>query len=119
MKNETKNALRAQMAQQIMQFLAEKGEDVGFMASNIINLPATTPDGEEFEFEIKISIPKSTEDNDCYAKRQSYELTQKEKAEKQKEAAAAKARKIARDQALRAEKAARRAAKATQNSQES
>lgn len=99
MTNKQRDEARKEMAALIKQFLIERNEDVDYMASNILNLPATTPDGEEFEFEIKISIPETTEDNDCYAKRESYRLLCKarkereEKKQKEKEAKIKKTKK--------------------------
>ena len=103
MTNSEKDIVRREMTALLRKFLMERGEDVDYMASNIINLPAVfeTKDGtkEEFEFEIRVSIPETTEDNDCYAKRESYRIdcekraAREEKKRKEKEAKIKKAQK--------------------------
>ena len=101
MKVSVQNAERRKWCKTLMDFLIEKGEDVDFIASNVFNFPAVTEEGEEYEIEITVKIPKSAEDDDCYAKRQSFRMKEDEKAEKAKEKAEAKAKKIAKDKKAR------------------
>lgn len=105
MKVSTQNAERSKWCKKLMDFLEESGEDVGFISSNVFNLPTTTEEGEEYEIEITVKIPKVTDDGDDYfSKRESYRIKVEEKAQKEAEKAKAKAKKIAKDKKAREEK---------------
>lgn len=106
MKIAIQNALRAKAIDAITAYFLEAGEDVGRIASNAINFPVCTEDGEEAWLEITVKIPKEGGD-DGYMKRTDYEIKERERAEKAAEKAAAKAKKIERDKAARAKKKAK------------
>ena len=103
MKLANANALRAQFVRMFSDFLTDKGEDVGMIASNAINFPTVAEDGEEGWVEVVVKVPKGTKDEeyDGYGRRQSYALDLQEKAEKKAKAEEAKAKKIAKDKARR------------------
>lgn len=106
MKNTEKYAERSRWCSLLKEFLESKGEDVGYIASNVLNLPTVTADGEEYEIEITVKIPNVSEDDDCFSKRQAYEMHLAEQAEKKEQARVAKEKKKAKDAALRAKKKA-------------
>lgn len=84
MKLATANQIRSIIINEIMAHMEKIGEDVGFIASNIFNFPTVTDDGEEAWVEISVKVPKGTKDEeyDGYARREQYEISQKEKADK-------------------------------------
>jgi hypothetical protein len=84
-----------------MSIFAEKGEDVGMIASNSCNFPIVV-DGEESWLEVVVKIPKEDEG---YAKREEYILKVADRKAKAEEKAKAKAKKVERDRKLREEKA--------------
>lgn len=92
------NALRSQYLGKLSEYLTANGEDVALIASNIINLPIVTEDGEEGWIEISVKVPKGTKDEeyDGYARRDDYTMKCEEKAEKQAKKEAEKAKKIAK-----------------------
>lgn len=98
---ELDNILRQSWTKLIFDFLTEKGEDVGYVKDNIINLPTVDKDGNEKEIEITIKVPKgSVKDNepyDLYGLREAYEINKKEKERKAKEKAEKKKKKIEKD----------------------
>lgn len=100
MKLANANAIRARIINTIGDYFLEVGEDVGQIASNAINFPIVTDDGEEGWVEVVVKIPKEDGD-EGFDKRLSYEIAVKEKAEKEKAKAEAKAKKIAKDKAKR------------------
>lgn len=93
----------------ISEFLTEKGEQVLRVKSNEIALPVVSCESNEETLVITFKVPtganKGTEPYDPYAEAESYELTQKVKAEKAKAAAEKKAKKTARDEEIRKRKA--------------
>lgn len=105
MKLQNANAIRAKFLDLLMQALAD--EDVGQIASNSFNFPVVAEDGEEGWVEIVIKVPKATgeADGEGYAKRDEWVQKCADKTEKAKAKAEAKAKKIARDKALREAKA--------------
>ena len=74
-------------------------EDCGMIASNAFNFPIVH-EGEEGWVEVVVKVPKYDGD-EGYALREEYELKCKERAEKAKAQAEAKAQKIAKDKARR------------------
>lgn len=101
------NELRTKYLDLVTKALAD--EDIGMIASNAINFPIVTDEGEEGWVEITVKIPKSKDEgDDGYAKREEYSLKCAERDAKAKEKAEAKARKIAKD---KAEREARKKAK--------
>lgn len=106
MKTAIANAIRSKYLDIIIKALLVN-EDVDMIASNAINLPFVTEEGEEGWVEITVKVPKESGD-DGYDKREEYRLKCAEREAKAKEKAEAKARKIERD---KAEREARKAAK--------
>jgi hypothetical protein len=104
MKVSDKNIERAKWVVLFKNFLEENGEDVGLIASNAINLPAVAENGEEYEIEITIKIPNTTEDDNYISKREQYAIKCNEKIQKGIEAKEKKERKIAADEKRRMEK---------------
>lgn len=104
MKLQNANSIRAKYLEALMRALDE--EDVGQIASNSFNFPVVAEDGEEGWVEIVVKVPKAKdEDDEGYAKRDEWILKCKDKAEKAKAKAEAKAKKIERDKAMREAKA--------------
>lgn len=106
MKLNNANTLRSTTLEALTTFFTEQGEDVGAIASNVLNFPVVTEDGEEGWIEIAVKVPKGTKDEeyDGYGRREQYAIDLKEKAEKKAKAAEAKAKKIAKDKKRREEK---------------
>lgn len=98
---------KLQLVNAMVEYLAQT-EDVGLEKSNKINFPIVLEDGTEDWCVITVSIPtganKGTEAYDGYAMREDYEIHLKDKAEKAKKSAEAKAKKIERDKKLRERK---------------
>ena len=84
-------------------------EEVLRVGSNEIAFPVVDSEGNEDFIVLTCKIPtganKGTEPYDGYAMAEEYEMKLKEKAEKAKKAAEAKAKKIAKDEAYRKKKA--------------
>lgn len=111
MDKKANDALRAKYTEIVKEMLAAQGEQVLTVGSNEIALPVVDNTGEDNWVTIVIKVPTGSRDGDLYdgyAMEEDYKIKQKNKAEKAKEAAAAKARKIARDEAERAAKKAAR-----------
>ena len=98
MKTTTANTIRERYLSAIMSYFTD--EDVGKIASNSFNFPIVE-DGEEGWIEIVVKIPK---DDEGYAKREEYTMKCKEKIDKAKANAEAKAKKIERDKKAREER---------------
>ena len=94
------NAIREHYVLAVRSFFDE--EDCGMIASNAFNFPIVH-EGEEGWVEVVVKVPKYDGD-EGYALREEYELKCKERAEKAKTQAEAKAKKIAKDK-VRREKA--------------
>ena len=105
MKNSNKNNIRNAYLSKIVGLLKDAGEDIGYIASNKINMPAVDEEGNEEWVTVTVSVPlgegRGKEPYDGYGERESYDLKEKEKAEK----AAAKAAKAAK---AKQEKAAKK-----------
>ena len=96
MKLATANSIRAKYMDIFMDFARGNEEDIGMISSNVFNFPVVTDDGEEAWVEISVKVPKGTKDEeyDGYSRREQYEITQKEKADKKaKREAESKAKK--------------------------
>lgn len=102
MKDKTKNEIRAEFIENLMNYFAENGEDCEKIASNSFNFPYSRDDEECF-VEIVVKIPKY-DDDEGYAKRQEYEMKLKLQADKKAEKEKQKQKKIEADQKRRAEK---------------
>ena len=69
MKLSLANKCRARYLSTLYDFLAERGEDVGYIESNKLNLPVVE-DGEEGIMVVTVSILKSGEDDYMSAREQ-------------------------------------------------
>lgn len=108
-KKATIDVLRADYVKRLMEMLKEEGEDVLVVGSNEIAIPVVDGEGEEQYVVFKVQIPSGSRDGDAYdgyAMAEDYVMKQKEKAEKAAKAAEEKAKKIARDEKMRAQKKA-------------
>ena len=103
-----RESLKNQYVEMLMQMLGAQ-EDVGRTASNEFNFPVVDEEGNEEFIVVKLVIPSGSRDGDPYdgyGAREDYAIKERAKAEKAKEAAIAKAKKIARDEKRRAAKRA-------------
>lgn len=91
------NIVRSNYINDIMVYLAEKGEDVALVASNTCNLPIVQ-DGEEGVLEITVKVVKKEYD-ECMQERDDYKVHVAEQAQKKADAEKAKAEKIAKAKA--------------------
>ena len=106
------DALRAEWTRAVGEWLKELGEDVLRVGTNQIAIPVVDSEGEDNYVEFTIKIPSGSRDGDAYdpyGLAQEYEMKQAEKKEKAAKAAEEKARKIARDEEMRRQKAANKA----------
>ena len=94
------NKARAALIADIQSFLENRGEDVGMIASNIVNFPIVI-DGEEGWIEVTVKVPKGTKDEeyDGYGRREDYRISLEDKAEKAEKREAEKAAKLAKAEA--------------------
>lgn len=112
MNKATNEALRAQYVELLTKLLADSGEEVLRVKSNEIALPCVDRDGEDSYVVITIKVPNGSRDGepyDGYGEAESYSLSVKQKTEKAAEVAEKKARKIAKDKAMREKKAENKA----------
>lgn len=103
MKIATANEIRKNLVDELTTYFTNKGEDVGIIASNTINFPFVSKEGEEGWIELVVKIPKGTKDEeyDGYGRREQYQIDAKEKAEKKAIAEEKKKKKIEKDKAKR------------------
>ena len=97
MKLSNANAVRSILISDLFKIFAEKGEDVGMIASNSFNFPVVSADGEEGWVEIVVKVTKD-EGDDGYMKREQYQ----DKLSAAKARAEAKAAKAAKAKAVKA-----------------
>lgn len=95
------NEIREKWTGIFKETLEQLGEDVGLIATNCLNIPVVSEDGEEGFLEILLRVPK---DSDGFEKREDFELKELEKIEKEKVKAELKKKKMERDQKRREEK---------------
>ena len=106
--------LRQKYLNLLIEFLSTKkdengeddGEEVLRIASNVISFPVVDENGEDEFIEITVKVPLGTKDEayDGYARQEEYLMKVREKEEKAKEKARAKAEKIERDKKHREQK---------------
>lgn len=111
-KKSTNDALRAQYVNNLMEALSAAGEEVLRVESNKIAIPVVDAEGEDSWVVFTVVVPTGSRDGeiyDGYSMARDYEMRTEEKQRKAAEAAEAKARKIARDEEMRRQKAAARA----------
>lgn len=96
------DVFRRKVTERVAEFFRVNGEDVGYVNSNVVNFPVIIDDMEKW-VEVTIKVPKGTKDEEYegYSRREDYALKCKEKEEKAKKNAEAKAKKIARDKKRR------------------
>ena len=109
MKLSIANVVRARYINEIIEYLAAKGEDVALIASNACNLPFVE-DGEEGVLEVVVKVVKKDYD-ECMQEREDYIAKCAEKAERDEERKRNAAEKKAKAEAKAAEKAAKAAEK--------
>lgn len=113
MSKATNDALRAGWVEKVKEFLKEAGEDVLVVGSNELCIPTVDSEGNDQYVCFTIKVPTGSRDGDAYdgyAMAEDYAMKCAKKAEDAKIAAEKKARKIARDQKMREERAAAKAA---------
>lgn len=101
------NELREKVLKTIMEFYAEKGEDVMQTNSNECAFPCVDSDGNDKWIQIVVKVPSGARDEDGYdgyGVAESYKIKIKEKEEKKKETEAKKAKKIEKDKKMREKK---------------
>ena len=109
---QAQNALRQRYVEVIKKALSDLGEEVLQTGSNTLAIPCVDDNGEEQFCCFTIKVPTGSRDGDVYdgyGEAESYQLNCKQKAEKAAAEAEKKAKKIARDQAMREQKAAMKA----------
>lgn len=114
-KKATNDALRAQWTEKVKEWLAGLGEEVLRTGANELAFPVVDGEGEDNAVVITVKIPVGSRDGDAYdpyAMAEDYAIKQKDKAEKAKKDAEKKAKKIARDEKLRQQKAEAKAKRA-------
>ena len=107
------DALRAKYVEALRKALSDLGEEVLTTGSNELAIPAVDGAGEDSWVVFTVKVPTGSRDGDIYdgySMAEDYRMKCDEKKEKAAKAAEAKAKKIARDEKMRAEKAAARAA---------
>ena len=101
--------IRKEYLETVADFFKNKGEDVLRVKSNEIAIPVVgCEDNEDFlvvTFKVPTGANKGTEPYDGYEMAEEYDRKVREKAIKAKQKAEAKAKKIARDEKVRAKKA--------------
>ena len=94
------NQIRADFIKILLDYFTNRGEDVGMIASNVLNFP-TVIDGEECWVEVSVKVPKGTKDEeyDGYGRREDYIISLEDKADKAAKKEAEKAAKLAKQAA--------------------
>lgn len=80
--------VRSLFIKELFDYFANKGEDVGMIASNSFNFPIVM-DGEELFLEVVVKVPKDGGD-DNFLKRDTYADKVRERQERAEKAAAKK-----------------------------
>lgn len=100
--------LRKFYIEKVSDFLTENGEEVLRTNSNEIAIPCVDEENNEEFLVLTFKVPTGSREGDAYdgySMAQDYEMTIKKRAEKAKEIAEKKAKKIAKDAKLRESKA--------------
>lgn len=101
--------IRARFLDEVVEFLTNKGEEVLRVKSNEVAIPVVGCEGNEdflvLTFKVPTGADKGMTPYDGYAMAEDYEMSCKAKAEKAKENAERKAKKVARDTEVRKRKA--------------
>lgn len=100
--------IREKYLAELVEFLNAKGEEVLRVKSNEIAIPVVGCEDNEDFLVVTVKVPtganKGTEPYDGYAEAEDYALKLKQKEEKAKADAEKKAKKIAKDKAIREKK---------------
>ena len=96
------NAVRAEIVENLFNFMTERGEDCGMVTSNRFNFPVVR-EGEEGFVEVVVKVVKKDSD-ECFQERADYVMKQEEKAAKAAEREKASAEKRAKAEAKKAKK---------------
>jgi flagellar biosynthesis/type III secretory pathway protein FliH len=113
-KKATNDALRMDYTNKLVEALAALGEEVLRVGSNEIAIPVVDAEGEDNFVTFTVKVPTGSRDGDAYdgySMAQDYSMKLEEKKAKAEKAAADKARKIARDEKMRKQKAEAKAAR--------
>lgn len=105
---QAQDLLRQKYVEIVKKALSDLGEEVLQTGSNTIAIPCVDDNGNEQFCCFTIKVPTGSRDGDVYdgyGEAESYALNCKTKAEKAKADAEKKAKKIAKDEAIRAKKA--------------
>lgn len=101
--------IRARFLDEVVEFLANKGEEVLRVKSNEVAIPVVGCEGNEdflvLTFKVPTGADKGMTPYDGYAMAEEYEMSCKAKAEKAQATAEAKAKKAKRDAEIRKRKA--------------
>ena len=100
--------IRSKYMEAIAKLLTEQGEEVLRTNSNEIAIPTLDEDGNEEFLVLVFKVPTGSRDGDAYdgySMAEDYQMKCEAKAEKAEEAKAKKEAKIARDKAMREQKA--------------
>lgn len=101
--------IRARFLDEVVEFLANKGEEVLRVKSNEVAIPVVGCEGNEdflvLTFKVPTGADKGMTPYDGYAMAEDYEMSCKAKADKARENAERKAKKVARDVEVRKRKA--------------
>ena len=113
-KKATNDALRLMYTTKLVEALTALGEEVLRVGSNEIAIPVVDAEGEDNFVTFTVKVPTGSRDGDAYdgySMAQDYSMKLEEKKVKAEKAAADKARKIARDEKMRKQKAEAKAAR--------
>ena len=105
MTNKVKEQVRKEMVQKLYEYWTEVNGDVGMIASNSFNFPIVASNGEEGWAKITFTITNDEGDMG-YMEREQYSDKVRDAAERKAKQEAAKAAKIKKDEARRAQKLA-------------
>ena len=107
-KKQLHEELRAAYMKTVVDFLTEKGEEVLQVGSQEIAIPCVDSEGNDEYLVITFKVPTGSRDGDAYdgySMADFYKSKCEEQARKAQEAEAKKAKKIAKDQKMREQKA--------------
>jgi hypothetical protein len=108
MSKKANDALRNEYVAKMIEWLKASDEDVLQVSTNEIAIPVVDSEGEDNYVVFTIKVPVGDRDGnayDAYERAQEFAMKQQEKAEKAAKDAERKTAKIARDEAMRKQKA--------------
>lgn len=113
MSKKANDELRAKYVEALSKALTDLGEEVLRVGTGELSIPVVDSEGNDSYVVFTVKIPTGSRDGDAYdaySMAEDYTMRQANKAEKAAKAAKEKAAKIARDEKMRAQKAAAKAA---------